>query len=88
MVCTSFRPNKRKRLASEGDGADPAEPNATDGPPHPMTHGELLKQKKKNMAFPVRVYDLYVLPRARSCSTAEVSRATDFPRKSYVSIFA
>ncbi|KAK6022100.1 hypothetical protein OSTOST_12215 [Ostertagia ostertagi] len=47
--------NKRKKLSSETEGAEPsvADTNVlADGPPPPLTHGELLKQKKKNMAFP------------------------------------
>ncbi|KAK6040104.1 hypothetical protein COOONC_22390 [Cooperia oncophora] len=49
------RTNKRKKLSSETEGAEAslADTNVLgDGPPPSLTHGELLKQKKKNMAFP------------------------------------
>ncbi|KAK5986213.1 hypothetical protein GCK32_014844 [Trichostrongylus colubriformis] len=49
------RTNKRRKLISGSEGAEPslADTNVvTADQPHALTHGELLKQKKKNMAFP------------------------------------
>ncbi|VDO35857.1 unnamed protein product [Haemonchus placei] len=49
------RTSKRKKLINDIEGAEAslAETNVVNGDsPLPLTHGELLKQKKKNMAFP------------------------------------
>ncbi|WKX91071.1 hypothetical protein Q1695_009704 [Nippostrongylus brasiliensis] len=49
------RTNKRKKFASEletGDQSFTEHSGTSEGPSPPLTQGELLKQKKKNMAFP------------------------------------
>ncbi|VDL82666.1 unnamed protein product [Nippostrongylus brasiliensis] len=50
------RSNKRKKFASESETGDQSfteHSGPSEGPSPPLTQGELLKQKKKNMAFPV-----------------------------------
>ncbi|EYC11755.1 hypothetical protein Y032_0049g1750 [Ancylostoma ceylanicum] len=47
------RTGKRKRGENGVDGEASQQADANpDAPPPPLTHGELLKQKKRNMAFP------------------------------------